>query len=147
MLKEKIKSLEKQILAAAEESVQHYHGLGKSGLDFTLNSVSVIEQLLAELQSQNGQMSTQDLDDAVNRLGSYVLEMGRQNFGGHIYWFDSLQQPILIVGEPQFRISFMPLDRIRAHIEGSYNENFMEYYQEFLSRVQQAKVRSEMYSN
>lgn len=51
-------------------------------LDYSEDSLAVIEELLDEASAFTGDMSEEQLDDLAQQFGCYILEVGRRTCGG-----------------------------------------------------------------
>ena len=78
-------------------------------------------------------------DALVRILGSYVLEVGRREFGGKFYWHDGRDQPVLVVGEPDYRIAILTFDKVRGRLFGDQADNIPLFYQGFAARARTAE--------
>jgi hypothetical protein len=66
--------------------------------------------------------------------------VGRREFGGRYLWHDERDQPVLVVGEPNFRVAMIAWDKVRGRVGGDAGENIPFFYAGFAERARQAKA-------
>jgi hypothetical protein len=121
----------------AVETARAWFG-GRRELDFSEQSLAVVEELLDDASDVT------DLpDDAAQRMveqfGCYVLEVGRRAYGGRYQWYDARSAPVLIVGEPEFRVAILTWDKVRGRLGGDEADNIPFHYDGFAQRVRSAQ--------
>jgi hypothetical protein len=98
----------------------------------------IIEEMLAETAGFADQISPDEMSILVQDFGSYVLEVGRQEFGGRYLWHDERDQPVLVVGEPSARIAMMAWCKVRGRLSGDEGDNIPFHYAGFAERARMA---------
>ena len=78
-------------------------------------------------------------NEIIELVGSYVLEVARQIYGGNYIWNEDKTKPILVTGQPEFEISFSIYDRVRTRLETEHSENILYYFNLFAEKVKNAK--------
>lgn len=131
--------IEQQVLEKAERAVKHLRDRSNGALDYSVSSLSVVESLLAEASDFTDKLPDSQVDALVQMFGSYILEVGRREFGGKYCWHDGCDQPILVVGEPDHKIAIMAFDKVRGRLAGDEADNIVFFYQGFASLVRAAK--------
>jgi hypothetical protein len=121
---------------AAEASA--YWGFGPADLDYSERSLVAVEKVLGELAAARGELTDDQLDGVVQDFGCYVLEVGRREFGGRYAWFDRRAQPVLVVGEPAFRVAMITWDKVRGRLTGDEADNIPFFYAGFAGRARAA---------
>jgi hypothetical protein len=109
------------------------------GLDFSEASLSVIEEMVEEAAAFFKEMTSEQRDIVAQDFGCYILEVGRREFGGRYAWFEQRDQPVLVVGEPAFRVALMAWDKVRGRLSGDPGDNLQFFYTGFAERVRQAE--------
>jgi hypothetical protein len=105
-------------------------------LDYSEASLKVVEEMLEEIASDPGVPK----EEVVAKVfSSYILEVGRRQFGGRYCWYEKANQPVLVVGEPNFRIAIITLDRVRNRMQGNREDDIPFFFEGFSSRVRQGK--------
>jgi hypothetical protein len=106
-------------------------------LDYSEASLAVIEEMLAEAADYE---LTEDLaTNIAEQTGCYILEVGRRTHGGRYVWFEARNAPVLLVGEPDFRVALLTWDKTRGRVSGDEADNIPFFYDGFAGRVRSAK--------
>lgn len=128
-----------QIIDKAERAVDQFSDRSNNGLDYSESSLAIVEEMLAEASDFIGELPDEQINAIVHLLGSYVLEVGRREFGGTYYWYDDRDQPVLVVGEPDFKIAILSFDKVRGRLSGDEGDNIPFFYQGFAERCRNAE--------
>jgi hypothetical protein len=127
---------EMQVAGFAQQAVDATRDRGRGVLDYSEESLKIIEEMLEEI-SVSG--SSAKAESMATIFGSYILEIGRRQFGGRYCWYQKGNQPVLVVGEPRFRIAIITLDRVRGRMRGDRADNIPFFFDGFSSSVRKAK--------
>src|SRR5262249_34713370 len=119
----KMDELERDIARAAAEAVTMCETRDGGGLDFSEASLTIVEDMLAEVAALTDAMTLDQLTMLAQDFGCYILEVGRREFGGRYSWFDQRDQPVLVVGEPAFRVALLIWDKVRGRLSGDEADN------------------------
>lgn len=114
----------------AEHSSTRY-----DGLDFSVQSLTVIDEILEEAADFYDQMNDDQKQNLISSIGAYVFEVARRNFGGKYFWYDKLSQPILVTGQPEFEVSILAFDKVKGRIENGKEDNIPFYFAGYVERV------------
>jgi hypothetical protein len=136
--------LEQQVADKAERAVDQLRDRSGDSLDYSESSLSMVEEILAEASDYIDQMPEDQIDALVHLLGSYILEVGRREFGGKYYWHDGRDQPVLVVGEPDYKIAILAFDKVRGRLSGDEAENIPFFYQGFATRARNPEPGSDV---
>jgi hypothetical protein len=124
---------------AAANAVEMCASRGDGALDYSEASLTVVEGMLAEAAAFAADMTPDQLTTLVQDFGCYILEVGRREFGGRYYWFSQRDQPVLVVGEPNFRVALLAWDKVRGRLTGDEGDNIPFFYAGFAERARRAK--------
>ena len=127
-----------RIARAAENAVATCDARDSGQLDYSEASLAVVEEMLAEAGQWLSEMTPEQVTTLVQDLGCYVLEVGRREFGGRYQWHEGRDQPVLVVGEPSFRVAIITWDKVRGRINGDTGDNIPFFYAGFAGRARQA---------
>lgn len=127
-----------QVQAKAELAVSQFQQRAGGRLDYSEESLGVVEEMLEEAFRYSAQMSKKDTDAIVQLFGSYVIEVARRKYGGSVQWLDQGDQPVLVVGEPTFHVALATFDKVRGRLNGDKSDNIPFFYQGFAERVKAA---------
>jgi len=130
--------LHEQIALSAEKAVGMCGGRGRGQLDYSEASLTVIEEMLAEACEWLSEMTPGQVTTLVQDFGCYILEVGLRQFGGRYQWHDARYQPVLVVGEPAFRVAILTWDKVRGRLGGDEGDSVPFFYAGFAGRVRQA---------
>lgn len=132
--------LTQEVTEAATRAVSLSELMGSAPLDYSTESLEIVEEMLAEVIAvTGGELNPDRVDMLVEDFGCYILEVGRKESGGRYAWFDQRDQPVLIVGEPDFRVAMITWDKVRGRLNGDKADNIPFFYAGFAGRVREAK--------
>ena len=130
--------LNDEIAAAASRAAAMFESRNGTELELTEASLIQIEELLAEAADYADGMSSDQIDRLAQDFGCYILEVGRREFGGRYLWHNDRDQPVLVVGEPNYRIAMIAWDKVRGRIGGDEGDNIPFFYAGFAARARKA---------
>jgi len=110
-----------------------------TGLDFSIKSLSVIENFLEQTSKFYNKIGKDQLEAITNKTGCYILEVARQNFGGKYYWYDKLNQPILVTGQPEFEMSLLAVEKVKARLKNGIENNIVFFFEGYINGVKDKK--------
>jgi len=110
----------------------------KPGLDYSEGSLSVVEEMLAEAAGFVDGMTGEQVRNIAQQMGCYVLEVGRRAHGGRYVWHEGRDAPVLLVGEPDFRVAMLAWDKTEGRLRGDEADNIPFFYAGFAGRVRSA---------
>jgi hypothetical protein len=128
-----------QIARTADEAVAMWQDGAGVALDYSEASLAVVDEILEEVASDVEEMTPEQTECLVQDFGCYILEVARRQFGGRYYWFEQRDQPVLVVGEPSFRVALLAWDRVRARLGGDPADNIPFFFAGFAERVRYAE--------
>lgn len=107
-------------------------------LDFSVASLQIVDQIL----EGTAKYYKQEMDDemkerVIKKAGSYIFEVARQNFGGRYYWYNQLNQPILVTGQPEFNLSLLAFEKVKGRLENGAEDNIPFFFEGFVEGFHQ----------
>jgi len=132
-------NLEQQVADKAERAVDQLRDRSNDTLDYSDRSLVVVDEILAEASEFINDLPADQIDALTRMIGSYILEVGRREFGGRYCWHDDRDQPVLVVGEPKCRIALLAFDKVRDRLHGDHSASIPFFYDGFASRARIAK--------
>lgn len=123
----------------AERIIESFGEKYDDAFDYSVKSLESLDELLDNFGDFIEQMDEEMKSDLVAQAGSYILEVARRNFGGKYFWYDKLNQPILVTGLPNFEISLLAFDKVKMRIENGSEDNIPFFFKGYSERVKQAK--------
>ncbi|MNM00869.1 hypothetical protein D3C81_107880 [compost metagenome] len=106
------------VVDTAKRAIETFHDRSSGRLDFSENSLSIVEEMLAEASGYLDEMSQAESSSLVQLFACYVLEVARTRYGGEYAWLDEERGPVLVVGEPETHIAIATWARIRSRLSG-----------------------------
>lgn len=85
-------------------------------VDFSPESLRVIDAALEEAGPYWAGLPEAELDALVQQFGCYVLEVAHRQFGGEYRWHADMHQPVLVLGEPDRHVVVATWDKIRRRL-------------------------------
>lgn len=131
--------LTKHIAENAELCSNHFNEEYNGKLDFSLESISVIEEILDEVSNRKKSLQKEERSWLVNIVGSYIFEVGRLNFGGKYYWLPATNEPILITGQPIFAIAIIVFHKVIGRIDNGKDDSITFFFQGYVDSVLNAE--------
>ncbi len=130
--------LEAQIREKADLAVAQFQDRAGGRLDYSEDSLAVVEEMLSEASQFVDQMQQSDVAALVQLFGSYLLEVARTAHGGAFLWHEQHDEPVLVVGEPIHHIAIMAFQKVRGRLNGDESDNIPFFYKGFEERVRSA---------
>lgn len=130
--------LAEQVAHTAANAVEVSEVMSYGVLDFSEPSLAILEQMAEEVAGYYEDMTPEQRETASQQFGCYILEVGRWQFGGRYAWFEQRNQPVLIVGEPAFRVAMITWDKVLGRLSGDSADNIPFFYSGFAEQVRRA---------
>nr|WP_315258686.1 hypothetical protein [uncultured Flavobacterium sp.] len=127
-------------ISANAKSFREKHKERYQGLDFSVKSLIVLDQLLEDVSDFYEDMDDAQQQNIVSKAGAYIFEVAKQNYGGKFFWYDNLNQPILVAGQPEFEISLLAFEKVKGRLENGYEDNIPFFFQGFIEGFNSKKT-------
>ncbi|MDP3151245.1 MAG: hypothetical protein Q8N23_01160 [Archangium sp.] len=126
--------MEEEIARMAAEAVAIAAAM-KLSLDYSEKSIPRVESALAAVAEH-----FDSLDDAgkaltAQRFGCYLLVVGQRTYGGRYQWNEERNQPVLVVGEPNYRVAIITWDKVTERLEGDQTDDITFFWAGFAMRA------------
>jgi hypothetical protein len=135
----RVDELAQDIAQAAEDAVAACEYLCGSPPDYSEASLAAVEEALGQAKDWDKEMPPEEFENVARAFGCYVLEVARRQFGGRYCWFEQRDAPVLVVGEPVFRVALLTWDHVRGRLSGDVACNIPFLYAGFAERARQAE--------
>ncbi|MBZ4190254.1 hypothetical protein [Niabella beijingensis] len=109
------------------------------GLDYSVKSLAILEDLLNDASGFYGEMTSSQQQKIIEGAGAYLFEVARSNVGGTYYWYQKLNQPILITGQPEFESGILAFNQVRNRLKNGVEDSIPVYFEGYLDCVQQRR--------
>jgi len=104
-------------------------------LDFSVESLHDLDQVIEGNTPLYRKADNNTRRIMIMKIGSYIFEVARQNFGGKYYWYNNLDQPILVTGQPEFEMSLLAYEKVRGRFENGVEDNIPFFFEGFVEGV------------
>ena len=128
-----------EVTAAAERAVTSLQARAGGRLDFSIASVAVVDEMLAEASAYVAELDEAVVTGLVQQLGCYLLEVGRRAYGGEYFWHDEGEQPILVVGEPAAHVALMTWSKVVGRLTGDAGDDIVFFFDGFAAKAAAAE--------
>lgn len=106
-----------------------------ASLDFSIDSLKLLDEIMEENTPFYKQGSNETKRIMIIKIGAYIFEVARQNFGGRYYWYDRLDQPILVTGQPEFEMSLLAYEKVKGRFEKGKEDNIPFFFEGYVEGV------------
>lgn len=106
-----------------------------TSLDFSVESLHTLDRIIDENSEFYKKADNETKRKMIIKIGSYVFEVARRNFGGQYYWYDRLDQPILVTGQPEFEMSFLAYEKVKGRFENGNEDNIPFFFEGYVEGV------------
>ena len=126
-----------EVVRMANLAVEAFQERAGGRLDFSEGSLEVVEEMLAESAQWREHLDDEHVNGMVQRFGCYILETARAEFGGEYSWHEEGDQPVLVVGEPEFHVAIIAWGKVEGRINGDEADNIPFFYSGFAARARE----------
>jgi len=128
-------SVQDEVAAAAERAVASLQQRAGGRLDFSIESLRAVDEMLAEASAYVAELDENVVTGLVQQVGCYVLEVGRRAFGGEYFWHEEGEQPILVVGEPEAHVALMTWSKVVGRLTGDAGDDIVFFFDGFAAKA------------
>lgn len=132
--------LQEKISQDAQQFAFDFNGGLDIPLNFTLESLIVIDQFLESVQELVENQET--FQGMVATVGNYILEVTRRAYGGEYYWEEEYNQPILVTDHPDYHVAILGWEKVKLRVTEGTKHNIpfhIQGYDENLKRASSEK--------
>ena len=127
----------------AADAIETGRASDATKLDYLEASLEVVEDILSDAAGYASDLTPDQIMILAQNFGCYILEVGRREFGGRYCWFDQRDQPVLVVGEPEYRVALLAWERVKGRLTGDEGDNIPFFYAGFAERARRAEPGSD----
>lgn len=110
-------------------------------LDFSIESLHALDQIIEDSTEFYKKADIETRRKMIIKIGSYIFEVAKKNFGGQYYWYDRLDQPILVTGQPEFEMSLLAYEKVRGRFEKGNEDNIPFFFEGYVEGVKEKANR------
>lgn len=107
----------------------------KANLDFSVESLEILDKILEENTDVYRESDNETKRKIIIKAGSYIFEVARQNFGGNYYWYEQLDQPILVTGQPEYEMSLLAYEKVKGRFENGIEDSIPFFFEGYINGV------------
>ncbi|MCF3109657.1 hypothetical protein LL912_12830 [Niabella sp. CC-SYL272] len=130
--------LDKELELLAAGFIQKYT-VRYPGLDFSVTSLKILDDLLQDASGFYEEMTAEQQQKIIKGAGAYIFEVARKHIGGSYYWYQKLDQPIFITGQPFFETSILAFNQVRNRLQNGSGDDVPGYFEGYTRCVQQRR--------
>jgi len=129
--KQQISGQDEAILAIKHNAQLFVDEATDSQLDYSVQSLSTVDTILDEASQHdlNDQAIKQAIKTLMTKAGSYIFEVAVRKYGGKVFWYDKFDQPILVIGQPQFEVSFLAYQKVQDRLKNGKEDAIPFYFE------------------
>lgn len=105
--------------------------------DYSIESLVLVDDLLETLRKH--EWNEENLFNLASMVGCYVFETARRNYGGEYHWAEKEQQPLLIAGLPDFRVSIRAWEKVKNCIVNGKEDSIPFYIAGYKEHIEHGK--------
>ncbi|MBD8389006.1 hypothetical protein [Dysgonomonas sp. BGC7] len=107
----------------------------ETNLDFSIDSLQALDEIIEENMHFFKQADDETKRKMIIKIGSYIFEVARRNFGGRYFWYDRLDQPILVTGQPEFEMSLLAYEKVKGRFMNGTEDNIPFFFDGYVQGV------------
>lgn len=107
-------------------------------LDYSVDCLKLIEEYLDDLNCFG--LEGKALDNASTEIGCYIFETARRCFGGEYKWSEEYEQPILVMGLPEFSVAIKAIDKVKKRLMDESEDSIPLYISEYKKHIEKGKL-------
>lgn len=125
------------IIGTAKSFTENFSDRGN--FDYSIKSMETVDDLLDEMSDYA--LDEDTIYNMYTMIGSYVFEAARRNYGGEYYWMQDEQQPILVVGEPDFSVAIKAWEKVRGRLENGEEDSIPFYMEGLKEHIEKGQLQ------
>jgi|APLak6261674355_1056100.scaffolds.fasta_scaffold26359_1 hypothetical protein len=126
--------MEEEIVRMAAEAVAIAAEM-KLSLDYSEKSLPRVEKALMAIAPHYATLNDAAKELTAQRFGCYLLVVGHRTYGGRYQWNEERARPVLVVGEPNFRVAIMTWDKVAERLAGDDADDITVFWAGFAARA------------
>lgn len=130
-----MRDLTEDIEITARNFVQGMQQYFNTPLDYSLESLEKIDDMLDGLSRRLSELKEGAFFDLYTMTGCYVFETARRAYGGEYAWIQEEQQPILAAGLPDFFVAIKAWEKVKGRLEKGEENNIPFYIQGYQEHI------------
>jgi len=128
------------IHSTADQACQSFAERAGDSLDYSQASLAMIDEMMDEFAAMAADMPVDARQGLVQIMGCYTMAVADKTFEGEFLWDERSEQPVFVVGEPEYHIAFKSFDKIAARLVGNVDSKVQTLFNEFAEKCRSAET-------
>jgi hypothetical protein len=94
--------------------------------DYSTESIAFVDEMLDE----------PTVTKVSNLAGAYIFEVFRKKYGGTYKWYGQLEQPVLVIGQPDFELAFLAIEKAKGRIINGDEDNLTFFSAGIIDKIE-----------
>ena len=136
-----MRDLTEDVVNTAHNFVQNMQQYFDTPLDYSIESLEEIDEMLDGLGARRTEMTEDAFFDLYSMTGCYVFETARRNYGGQYFWIQEEQQPGLAAGHPDFLVVIKVWEKVKGRLSKGEEDNIPYYIAGYKEHIEIGKTK------
>ena len=136
-----MRDLTEDVVNTAHNFVQNMQQYFDTPLDYSIESLEEIDEMLDGLGARRTEMTEDAFFDLYSMTGCYVFETARRNYGGQYFWIQEEQQPGLAAGHPDLRGVIKVWEKVIGRLSQGEEDNIPYYIAGYKEHIEIGKTK------
>lgn len=110
-----------------------------SELNYSVESLEEVDEMLEAYGRE--ELDEDALFNLSSMVGCYVFEVARRNFGGEYFWIETVQQPVLVAGQPDFSVGIKAWEKVRGRLMNGKEDSIPFYLAGYKEHIEIGKKK------
>ena len=136
-----MRNLTDDVVNTANNFVQNMKQYFDTPLDYSIESLEEIDEMLDGLGKRREEMTEDAFFDLYSMTGCYVFETARRNYGGEYFWIQEEGQPGLAAGRPDFLVVIKAWEKVKGRLIKGEEDNIPFYIAGYKEHIEIGKTK------
>ena len=136
-----MRNLTDDVVNTAHNFVQAMQQFFDSPLDYSIESLTEIDEMLDGLGKRREEFQEEAFFDLYSMTGCYVFETARRNYGGEYFWIEEENQPGLGAGYPDFLVVIKAWEKVRGRLVNGGEDNIPFYIAGYKEHIDTGRTK------
>ena len=136
-----MRNLTDDVVNTANNFVQNMKQYFDTPLDYSIESLEEIDEMLDGLGKRREEMTEDAFFDLYSMTGCYVFETARRNYGGEYFWIQEEGQPGLAAGHPDFLVGIKAWEKVKGRLIKGEEDNIPFYIAGYKEHIEIGRAK------
>ena len=136
-----MRNLTDDVVNTANNFVQNMKQYFDTPLDYSIESLEEIDEMLDGLGKRREEMTEDAFFDLYSMTGCYVFETARRNYGGEYFWIQGEGQPGLAAGHPDFLVVIKAWEKVKGRLIKGEEDNIPFYIAGYKEHIEIGRTK------